>query len=504
MTDNKRPALEFIHVTKQFPGVLALDDVSISFYEGEVHALLGENGAGKSTLIKTSTGALTPTYGTIKVFEKEFHSLTPISSRKNGIGVIYQEFNLIREMSVYENIFMGEPIRKGWIINAKEMIQRSRKLFDSLEIVIDPKALIKDLSVGYQQMVEIAKALSKNAKILIMDEPSAPLTNTEADAMFRMVRTLKAQGVTIVYITHRLDEVFQLSDKVSVLRDGHLIDTRNTSETKREELVNMMVGRTLKETFPIRKTIKDAEPILEFKHVYGNGLKDVSIQVKQGEILGLGGLIGSGRTELAHLLFGIKPVEQGEILYKNKKIMPKAPSNAIQLGFALVPEDRKQQGVLLHMSVKENCTLPSLKRISKASIINKKKEINIVEKYIGIIHIKTPSMDQITNYLSGGNQQKVVLAKWLATEPEIIILDEPTRGIDVGAKHEVYLIMDQLVKEGKTLIMISSEMEELLGMADRVIVLNEGRITGELAKEEFSQELVLHYASQSVKQENSI
>ena len=492
---NKSVALEFKHITKRFPGVLALNDVSITFYEGEVHALVGENGAGKSTLIKTCTGAITPLSGTISVFGNEYHGLTPALSHKNGIGVIYQEFNLVEELPVYENIFLGEAIRKGWIINKKEMISRSKELFERLNIDINPTTLVKNLTVGYQQMVEIAKAVSKNARILIMDEPSAPLTNQEVEAMFKMVDTLREAGVAVIYISHRLDEIFRLSQRVSVLRDGELICTMNTQDTNREQLVNMMVGRTLKETFPERTPPKDGEVLLELKNVSGNGLKNVSLQVKKGEILGLGGLIGSGRTELAQLLFGVKRPSAGEILLHGKKINPKKPSIAISKGIALVPEDRKRQGVLLHMSVKENITLPNLKRISKLSVINRKTERSIFEEYKDSLRIKTPNMNQRVNNLSGGNKQKVVLAKWLAMDPDVIIFDEPTRGIDVGAKHEIYLLMDDLVKRGKTLIMISSEMEELLGMSDRIVVLNEGRVTGELKKEDFSQEQVLKYAS---------
>ena len=489
--------LEFKNIYKEYPGVHALKDVSFELREGEVHALVGENGAGKSTLIKTCSGAISPTSGTVAVNGSEFSSLTPLASRENGIGVIYQEFNLVKELSVAENIFLGRAIRNGIVIDRKAMNERTVELFGQLGIEIDPDTLVKNLTTGYQQMVEIAKAISMDSKILIMDEPSASLTNRELDALFLIIRKLKSKGVAIIYISHRLDEIFEVTDRVSVMRDGELITTLNTADSSRDELVRLMVGRELKETFPVRDIKQDSDVILEVEHLSGNGLTDISFNVKKGEILGLGGLIGAGRTEFAEILFGVAQATEGSIKLRGKKIHVKSPSDAIDKGIALVPEDRKQQGVLLHMSIKDNITMPILKRISKMSVINRKREREIIDEYKDSLHIKTPSTAQLTGNLSGGNQQKVVLAKWLAANPDIIVFDEPTRGIDVGAKQEIYMIMDRLAREGKTLIMISSEMEELIGVSDRIIVLAEGKMTGELKKEEFDQETILKYASMS-------
>jgi len=489
--------LEFKNIYKEYPGVHALKDVSFELRKGEVHALVGENGAGKSTLIKTCSGAISPTSGTVVVNGNEFSNLTPLASRENGIGVIYQEFNLVKEMSVAENIFLGRALRNGIVIDKKAMNEKTVELFRQLGIKIDPNVLVKNLTTGYQQMVEIAKAISMESKILIMDEPSASLTNRELDALFQIIRKLKNEGVAIIYISHRLDEIFEVTDRVSVMRDGELITTIDTADSSRDELVRLMVGRELKETFPEREVKKDNEIILEVDHLSGNGLTDVSFNVRKGEILGLGGLIGAGRTEFAQILFGVAHATGGSIRLRDEKLEIKSPSDAIEKGIALVPEDRKQQGVLLHMSIQDNITMPILKRISKYSVINRKKEKEIIEKYKNSLRIKTPSTEQLVNNLSGGNQQKVVLAKWLAAEPDIIVFDEPTRGIDVGAKQEIYAIMDNLAKEGKTLIMISSEMEELIGVSDRIVVLAEGRVTGELQKEEFNQESILKYASMS-------
>ncbi|KXS50432.1 sugar ABC transporter ATP-binding protein [Halanaerobium sp. ST460_2HS_T2] len=492
--------LQLRNITKTYPGVTALDNVSLDVKKGEVHALVGENGAGKSTLIKTCTGAISPNKGEIVVEEKEFSEMTPKLSEESGISVIYQEFNLVGELSVAENIFLGNAIRNGVVIDRKRMVEESQKIFDQLNIDINPKTLVKNLTVGYQQIVEIAKALSKNAKILIMDEPSAPLTKSELKHLFEMVDKLKKQGVTIIYISHRLDEVFRLGDRVTVIRDGEKIKTLNTDETNVDELITLMVGRELKETFPPRESNIQDDILLEVNHLTGNGVYDCSFNVKKGEVLGFGGLIGAGRTELAELIFGYANIEKGEIIYKGKKILPKSPREAIDYGIALLPEDRKQQGALLDIDVKGNISMAILKKISSYSVVNKKKEKEISSDYRKKINIKTPSLEQTVKNLSGGNQQKVVIAKWLAVNPDLIILDEPTRGIDVGAKFEIYKLINQLVEEGKTIILISSEMEELIGMSDRIMVLAEGEITGMLEKEEFSQEKILNYASKTERE----
>ena len=493
MSDN---ILELKHITKLYPGVVALNDVSLEVRRGEILALVGENGAGKSTLIKTCSGAITPTQGEIVINGKSFTGMTPQTSEQNGIGVIYQEFNLVGDLSVAENIFLGRAIRKGMVIDLKAMERESKKILDSLNIKINPKTLVKTLSVGYQQMVEIAKAVSQNAKLLIMDEPSAPLTSAEVEAMFAIVDKLKAGGVSIIYISHRLDEIFRLADRITILRDGQYVTTLNTDETNKDELVKYMVGRQLTEVYPKRDEIcvKD-EVIFEAVNVSGNGDKNISFKIHRGEVLGLGGLVGAGRTEFAELMFGMRQKTAGKFIFKGKEIPPKTPKDAIELGIGLVPEDRKKEGALLGMSIRCNINMPIYQRISKGTVINEKKEEEIAQTYRKEISIKTPTLDQLVKNLSGGNQQKVILAKWLAADSELLIFDEPTRGIDVGAKQEIYTLINHLVEQGKTVLMISSEMEELMGMSDRILILAEGNMTGELNKSEFDQERIMQLAS---------
>lgn len=485
--------LKLRNITKIYPGVIALDSINLSFKQGEVHALVGENGAGKSTLIKTIAGAIEPTAGELVFDGKEYKCLSPVKARELGIAVVYQEFNLVPVLTASENIFLGEFIKNGWITNKKEMNKRSADLFKKLNIYINPDTKIEDLTTGYQQIVEIVKAISKNAKILIMDEPSAPLTINEVDALFNIINILKNDGVTVIYISHRLDEIFHIADRVSVLRDGKFIATREIDKTDKNELISLMVGRPLNQTFPVRSAVLD-KVILEVKNLAGNGVKNISFQLKRGEIIGLGGLVGSGRTEFATLLFGYSKIKSGEIILEGNKIHPKSPQMAIARGIALAPEDRKAQGLILNMTLKENITLPSLKNLISKGFLKKDKELNFANKYVSLLGIKTPSVNQKIKNLSGGNQQKVVLGKWLGMNPEIIILDEPTRGIDVGTKLEIYKLMNDIVNEGRSIIMISSDMEELLGMSDKIVIFNRGRISKILEKEKFSQENVLKHA----------
>lgn len=489
--------LQLQHIRKEYPGVVALKDVTLELKPGEILALIGENGAGKSTLIKCCSGAVIPTSGKIIVNGKEFASMTPQLAAENGIAIIYQEFNNVKELSAAENLFLGRPIKKGIVIDKAAMEREAAKAFEQLHIKIDPKALMKNLTVGYQQMVEIAKAIQQNAKILIMDEPSAPLTSAEVESMFEVVERLRKEGVSIIYISHRLEEIYRLSDRIVVLRDGEYIKTLITKESHVQELIKLMVGRELTQTYPPRgDCIDENEVILELKDVTGNGDKNISLKVHKGEILGLGGLVGAGRTELAQMIFGAVKKQSGEIYFKGKEINPKSPREAIDIGIALVPEDRKRHGALLGVSIKNNINMPIYQRNSTLSVINSKVERETAEKYEKSMAIKTPSLQQLVKNLSGGNQQKVILAKWLAADAELIIVDEPTRGIDVGAKYEIYKLMNELVeKEGKAIIMISSEMEELMGMSDRIVVLSEGNMTGSLEKSEFSQETIMAYAS---------
>ncbi len=489
--------LQLQHIRKEYPGVVALKDVTLELKKGEILALIGENGAGKSTLIKCCSGAVIPTSGKIVVNGKEFTSMTPQLAAENGIAIIYQEFNNVKELSAAENLFLGRPIRKGIVVDKAAMEKEAVKAFERLHIKIDPKTLMKNLTVGYQQMVEIAKAIQQNAQILIMDEPSAPLTSAEVESMFEVVEQLRDEGISIIYISHRLEELYRLSDRILVMRDGEYVKTLITKESHTQELIKLMVGRELTETYPPRgDCVKEDDVVLELKDVTGNGDKNISLKVRRGEILGLGGLVGAGRTELAQLIFGAAKKDSGQIIFKGKEINPKSPREAIDLGLALVPEDRKRHGAMLGISIKNNINMPIYEKNSTLSVIDSKKEKEIAEKYQKNMAIKTPSLNQLVKNLSGGNQQKVILGRWLAADSELIIFDEPTRGIDVGAKYEIYKLMNDLVeKEGKAILMISSEMEELMGMSDRIIVLAEGDMTGELSKEEFSQERIMAFAS---------
>lgn len=488
--------LELEHIRKEYPGVVALKDVTLRLRRGEILGLIGENGAGKSTLIKCCSGAVIPTAGKIKINGKEFDRMTPQLAAENGIAIIYQEFNNVGELSAAENLFLGHPIRKGMMIDRKAMEEEAAKAFEQLRIKINPRELVKNLSVGYQQMIEIAKAIQQNAQVLIMDEPSAPLTNNEVENMFKVVELLREKGVSIIYISHRLEEIFRLSDHIEVIRDGEYVGTLVTPEATVDELIKMMVGREMTQKYPQRKPCIDySKVVLELKNVYGNGNENMSLKLHAGEVLGLGGLVGAGRTELAEVIFGAKPKKSGQIIFNGREIDPRSPREAIDLGIALVPEDRKRHGALLTNSIKNNINMPIYERISRASVIDSGTERQTAEKYRKDIKIKCPTINQLVKNLSGGNQQKVILGKWLAADSQLIIFDEPTRGIDVGAKYEIYKLINDLVEAGRSVLMISSEMEELIGMSDRIIVLAEHRITGELQKEQFSADTIMSYAS---------
>jgi ribose transport system ATP-binding protein len=489
--------LQLQNITKKYPGVVALNDVSLDVIKGEVHALVGENGAGKSTLIKTCTGAVVPDQGKRIIEGREFSSLTPTSSKENGIAVIYQEFNLVGELSVAENIFLGRAIRKGVVVDNKAMVREAAAIFKQFEINIDPTALVSTLTVGYQQLVEIAKAISQKANLLIMDEPSAPLTQTEAEHLYEMVEKLKASGVTIIYISHRMEEMFRLTDRITVMRDGAKIATLNTRDTNVDALVKLMVGRELKETYPVRKHCISDEVLLDVQKLTGNGVHDVSFQIRKGEVLGFAGLIGAGRTELAQLLFGVVRKTAGRVLLNGKETNPKSPREAIDNGIALVPEDRKRQGAPMEVDIRGNISMAIQEKISRLFVVDRKEENRVANYYKEAIRIKTPNLEQKIRNLSGGNQQKVIIARWLASEPNLVIFDEPTRGIDVGAKSEIYGLVNELVESGKAVLMISSEMEEVMGMSDRIIVLREGRISGTIDKQQFNQETIMGFASRS-------
>lgn len=480
-------------ITKRYPGVVALDNFSLELKEGEVHALVGENGAGKSTLIKCLSGAIQPEEGMITLDEKEYKGMTPKISREHGLEVVYQELNLIDGLTVAENVCFGE--KYGKFVDFKTLNKKTREIFDKMNVTIDPKKLVFTLSTAQQQLVEIAKSVSKNCRILVLDEPTAPLTNTEVEILFSIVDILKKNKVTIIYISHRLDEIFQISDRVTVMRDGEYITTINTADTNRQELINLMVGRELTESYPQRSNIQD-EKILDVQKVCGLGDQNINLHVNRGEIVGLAGLVGAGRTELARMIFGADKMDSGKVLIEGKEVHITSPKSGIKNGIGLIPEDRKQEGCLLEFGIDWNIALSHLPDISKGMIVSTAKEREQALEYQKKLKIKTPYINQLVRNLSGGNQQKVVLAKTLVTDSDIIIFDEPTRGIDVGAKQEIYALMTQLADEGKGILMISSDMEELLGMSDRIYVLSEGRNAGELRREEFSQVRIMEMISE--------
>lgn len=490
----ERNILELRHISKQYTGVKALDDVSISFRRGEVHALMGENGAGKSTLIKTLSGAIQPNDGEIVFEGTTYTHMEPHQAMELGIHVIYQEFNMMPELSVAENIFMGQQLGGGVLFNKSITEERAQKILDGMHVKINARETVKNLSVANMQLVEIAKALTRDVKVLVMDEPTAPLTDAEVETLFEIVQMLKSKGVTIIYISHRIAEVFQISDRVSVLRDGKFIKTVMTNEVDRDELIRLMVGREVSDTYP-KRDFAPGEVVLELRDVCGNGVENVSFAVRSGEIFGLSGLVGAGRTETMRMIFGADPIDSGEVLLNGQPVHPKHPAEAVKLGIGLIPEDRKQQGLLLDLPIFTNISMATMRDISHFTVVNSRAEKENVNRLVEAVTIKTPSIAQLVRNLSGGNQQKVVLAKWLAANCKVLIFDEPTRGIDVGARHEIYKLMNELCRQGIAIVMISSDMEEILGMSDRIMVLCEGHQAGILEREAFSQETILSLAS---------
>lgn len=492
----EKVVLSLNNITKKYPGVVALDDVSIDFRQGEIHCIVGENGAGKSTFIKTISGAIEPDEGSIELWDKTYNTMTPQLSRSLGVEVIYQEFNLAEHLTVAENVYLGRELKKHGLVDRKAICENTAGVFERMQVKVEPEAIVSDLTVSYMQFVEIAKAISKDARILIMDEPTAPLTEDEVDKLLDLVLRLKAQGVTIIYISHRLNEIFRIGDRFTVLRDGQKIVTGDVKKTTMDELITYMVGREMKNDYPQRNH-KLGDYILEAKNIYSEKVQNVSLKVRAGEILGVGGLVGAGRTELARAIFGADLLYAGEIRVEGRIVNIRKPSDAVRLGLGFVTEDRKRQGLLLQHSICFNISLPILPKLSKMFVVDKKQEQQCAQEQKEILRIKTPDLEAAANSLSGGNQQKVVLAKWLATKCKILFMDEPTRGIDVAAKQEIYKVMNELTSHGIAIVMISSEMEELLGMSDRLLIMHEGRQVGELEKSEFSQELVMKYASQN-------
>ncbi len=487
--------VELKNITKTYPGVVALDNVSLAFKPGEVHAICGENGAGKSTLIKVMAGAATPEEGKIFVGGEEITAMDPGLSRKLGIEVIYQELILAPHVSVAENIYMGARFGKGAVIDWKTMNEKAQRILDSMDITaFKATDIVENLKTANRQLVAIAKALSMNVKFLIMDEPTAPLGEHEVEVLLRIVKDLKKKGVTIVYVSHRLDEIFQISDRVSVFRNGQWIKTMDTCDTDKDELIRLMVGRELGAAYPERNS-KIGDVILEAKNIVAEGVKNVSLSVRSGEVLGIGGLVGSGRSELVNTIFGAQKLESGEIFIRGKKVNINSPTQAIKNGIGLIPEDRKLHGLMLEKDVAFNLSICILEKLSKYCVVDSKTEEQKQREIIERLKIKLPHAGVLAKTLSGGNQQKVVLAKWLLAEADVLIFDEPTRGIDVGAKQEIYQLINELTEKGMAVIMVSSDMEELMGVPDRMIVLHEGECTGGLDKRDFSQVEILKLAS---------
>ena len=484
-------------IQKSFPGVLAIREGRLELEAGEIHALLGENGAGKSTLLKVLSGAHQPDAGTIHLNGEQVTIAGPRDATERGIAVIYQEFNLIPQLSVAENLFLGREKTKGGFITRAAENSAAQEILKRLAAPFDATTPVGELTVAEQQLVEIAKALSQNAKILVMDEPTAALSGREVDALFAIVRDLKAQGIGIVYVSHRLDEIFQLCDTATIMRDGQWIATKRVSEWTRPKLIESMVGRALSAEFPPRDPEqKIGAARLVVKNLRrGRAVQGVSFELRRGEILGLAGLVGAGRTEVARLLFGADVKDGGEVILDGKTLPLRSPQEAVKAGICLLTEDRKRQGLVLDLALRNNFGLPNLEKLGSLGFIDGNKEREAFGGYVKNLQIRTPHQEQLARNLSGGNQQKVVLAKWLQANSEILIFDEPTRGVDVGAKYEIYVLMRKLATEGKAILMISSELPEVLGMSDRILVMRGGKITGEIEDAtKATQEDVLHLA----------
>lgn len=492
--------LELKNIYKSFPGVEVLEDVTLQVRPGEVHALMGENGAGKSTLMKILMGIYKADQGSIFLEGKETVIHGPKDAMSKGISMIHQELNTVLDMEVAENVFVGrELLKKGFeklkIVDIARMREETGKYFREMNIDIDPRAKMRTLSVAEMQLVEIVKAISLNSRIIVMDEPTSAITEKEATVLFAQIERLKKQGVAIIYISHKMDEIFRISDTITVLRDGQWIGTKPAKELDNDMLIKMMVGRELTDIYP-KDPVEIGDVILEVKNLSrGKKVRDASFSLRKGEVLGIAGLVGAGRSELVETIFGLYPKTGGQIFLHGKEVHIKSAADAIKNKMALITEDRKQTGLNLIVSVKENIASVSIGKLSNHGIVNDKKINEVSEKYIKELKIKTPDGNAIVGNLSGGNQQKVVLAKWLLDEPDIIIFDEPTRGIDIGAKRDIYLLINNLAKEGKAVIVISSEMAEVMGICDRILVMAEGRINGEVQREEFSQEVIMGYAS---------
>lgn len=484
------------NISKTFPGVKALDQVNFELRSGEVMALLGENGAGKSTLMKILSGVYTRDGGTMEIFGKEYGDLSPKQAQEAGVAIIHQELNMCRHLSVAENMFLGREVKGKIALDNGKMEAEAKRILDDLKIDIDPRQAVGELPVSKQQMVEIAKALSINARVLIMDEPTSALTAREIDDLFRIIRKLKADGHGIVYISHRLEELAHIVDRVTIMRDGQYITSGKFTDMTMDQIIANMVGREIKEKFP-RVECQKGKKVFEVKNLNaGKMVRNINFSVYEGEIVGFAGLMGAGRTETTRAIFGVDPKESGQIFVDGKEVKITCPMDAIKNGVVLAPEDRKKDGLCTKLSIRQNLALPNLDWIcSKLGVISGSKEEQLCEKAVRELKIKTPNVEIDAANLSGGNQQKVVVGKWLARKSRAVIFDEPTRGIDVGAKVEIYNLMNELKKQGIAVIFVSSEMPEVMGIADRIIVMCDGRITGEVMAKETTQNEILTLAT---------
>lgn len=488
--------IEMRNITKVFPGVVALDNVDFACKPGEVHAVVGENGAGKSTLMKILSGVYQPDAGEIILNGNELRIPSPYDAQHLGISIIYQELNLLPDLNVAENVFLGrEPRNTLGLLDIHSIEKQAQEVLRRLGVDINPRTPLRRLTVAQQQMVEIAKALSLNARIVIMDEPSATLGGQDLQRLFEVISALKKQGVTVIYISHRLAEIYQVADRVTVFKDGKVVGTAPVSEIDRPTLVRMMIGRSFSETFPPRGE-RMGEEVLGIKNLSSGGvLEDINLNIHRGEIVGIAGLTGAGRTELARAIFGARPVDRGEICINGNAVSISKPSDALQQSIGFLTEDRNDEGLVLALSIKHNAALPSLKKRQRWGIINWRQEEKVVKEKSTELNIRATSLNQNVEFLSGGNRQKVVLAKWLITNPDLLIFDEPTRGIDVGAKSEIWHLMRELADQGKAILMITSELTEVMGMSDRIYVMHRGRIVGELPGASATEEQVMMLAT---------
>lgn len=487
--------LRLSKINKSFPGVKALTDVDLVIRKGEVHALVGENGAGKSTLMKIISGAYRRDSGTIWLDGKVVEVVSPKQSELMGISIIYQELNLIERISVAENVFIGRYPMKNGLVQWKKMNADAQALFDEYDLPINARVLVRSLTMAQKQMVEIIKAVSINAKIIIMDEPTSSLSSKETESLFHIISRLKEKGIAVVFITHRLDEIFAICDRMTVLRDGCYIGCRDIKDITKDEMIAMMIGRELTQQYP-QRTNEIGEVSFEVRDLTDGGehVKEVSFQARKGEVLGFYGLVGAGRTETMRMIFGADRKAGGQIFLNGQEVKILSPRDAIRHGIGFITENRRDEGLFLRSSVRTNTVMVALRKILRKGFISYRTERQVAEDYVKKLRVVTPTIDQRVMFLSGGNQQKVVLAKWLYADCEFMIFDEPTRGIDVGARREIYELINSLVADGKTVIVVSSDMEEILGISDRILIMHEGRISGEIQKEEFSQSLVTKYA----------